>query len=325
MVIHMTALVILALLITPRAGHGNGVELVASFATDSDDSASNGRYDDDREEGGGSRELQASLTLDQSPSTLAAASNSLSALLNEAPPVDPSGVLPTGSGALGSAGLEQGNVGQALGFRVDGGSGQGRGNGRGSGQGNGPGLGRARTSIFGVPGEGSKFVYVFDRSGSTGGPGRSTLSAAKLQIIASLNDLDTVHQFQIIFYNESPSVFNPTGQPGKLVFANERNKLLAQRFVQSITSDGGTSHEEALLLAIRMQPEVIFFFTDADEPRLTARQLERIRRMANGIVINAIEFGIGPQADADDFMVKLARQNGGQFGYVDVTTLSSQR
>ena len=38
-----------------------------------------------------------------------------------------------------------------------------------------------------------------------------------------------------------------------------------------------------------------------------------------------IEFGIGPQMDSDNFLVRLARQSGGQYGYVDVTKLSSRR
>ena len=61
--------------------------------------------------------------------------------------------------------------------------------------------GKARTSLFGVVGEGYKFVYVFDRSGSMGGSGRDSLRAIKAELPESLKNLDTVHQFQIIFYN----------------------------------------------------------------------------------------------------------------------------
>lgn len=323
MVFHLALLVALALLLNPAPVHGNGrVGLIVSLSGDSKDQTSG--YDDSDGGGGGP---QAAFTMDSpadAPSAKATGDSRLATLLDEPPPVDPRGVLPSAGGVLGAAGLEQGGVGGAMEASGDGRGGPGGpGSGGGSGGKRGLGYGRTRTTIFGIPGEGSKFAYVFDRSGSTGGPGRNTLSAAKAQLLASLDDLDTVHQFQIIFYNEVPSVFNPSGQPGKLNFATERNKMLAKRFVNSITSDGGTAHEEALILAIKMQPDVIFFFTDADEPQLTARQLEKIHRMAAGITINAIEFGIGPQANSDDFMVKLARQNGGRFGYVDITTLRS--
>jgi len=82
--------------------------------------------------------------------------------------------------------------------------------------------GKARTSLFGVVGEGYKFVYVFDRSGSMGGQGENSLQAVKKELLASLKNLDTVHQFQIVFYNQRPALFNPTGTPGRLAFATEQ-------------------------------------------------------------------------------------------------------
>lgn len=179
--------------------------------------------------------------------------------------------------------------------------------------------GKARTSLFGVGGEGYKFVYVFDRSASMGGSGRNSLRAVKAELLQSLKPLDTVHQFQIIFYNERPVLFNPTGTPGRLAFATEANKQRAIRFIDSIVADGGTSHEDALKLAIRLQPDVIFFLTDADDPKLSPAQLAKIRDMAAGIIINAIEFGSGPKPAGASFLADLARQNGGGYAYVDVS------
>ncbi len=51
---------------------------------------------------------------------------------------------------------------------------------------------------------------------------------------------------------------------------------------------------------------MIFFLTDADEPRLSGGQLYEIRRRAAGIQINAIEFGIGPKSGGDSFLARLA-------------------
>ncbi len=73
--------------------------------------------------------------------------------------------------------------------------------------------GKAHTSMFGVQAQGYKFVYVIDRSGSMGGSGPTALKAAKAELLASLNDLGQTHQFQIVFYNEKPALFNPTGDP----------------------------------------------------------------------------------------------------------------
>ena len=74
----------------------------------------------------------------------------------------------------------------------------------------------ASTSMFGVEAQGRKFVYVFDRSGSMGEPANRPLSAAKAELIQSLERLESVHQFHLIFYNTEPQVFNPTGVRGRL-------------------------------------------------------------------------------------------------------------
>jgi hypothetical protein len=179
--------------------------------------------------------------------------------------------------------------------------------------------GKAHTSMFGVQAEGYKFVYVIDRSGSMGGSGPTALKAAKAELLASLKDLEQTHQFQIVFYNEKPALFNPTGDPHRTLFATEQNKSLAERFIDTITAFDGTRHDEALMLAVKLHPDVIFWLTDADEPKLSGVDLTRISRLAAGITIHAIEFGSGPQPESDNFLVQMARQTGGTHHYVDLT------
>ncbi len=183
---------------------------------------------------------------------------------------------------------------------------------------------QARTSIFGAEGVGSKFVYVFDRSASMDGYQGRPLRAAKGELIASLEDLDKVHQFQIIFYNDRPTVFNPFHpQPPRMLFGDAQTKRRAQNFVRGIIAAGGTEHMEALKRALAMRPDVIFFLTDAAEPQLSPQQLAKIRQLNNrvGATIHAIEFGAGPSQGGMNFLVRLAKQNGGTHIYVDVTRL----
>ncbi len=256
----------------------------------------------------------APLARDVGPSHQGGGGNeTLHALLNEQPAVSLAGVLPTSGTGTGHGGGDGGGIGSAQGL-----SSEPRGSNRGQG-------GYARTGVFGVVGEGHKFVYVFDRSGSMDGHGGAPLSAAKRELVGSLHDLGQTHQFQIIFYNEKPHIFTPTGVAGRLVFGTDKNKYLAQKFVGSITADGATRHEEALELALRLSPDVIFFLTDADEPRMTTQQLAHIAHLNHGTSINAIEFGYGKQLESDNFLVRLARQNGGQHVYVDVSQLPVAR
>ncbi|MGE5193829.1 MAG: hypothetical protein ACM3U2_15135, partial [Deltaproteobacteria bacterium] len=76
---------------------------------------------------------------------------------------------------------------------------------------------------------------------------------------------------------------------------------------------------EALLLALSYSPEVIFFLTDAGEPVLYPGDLEKIKKRNNGRSrIFSIEFGKGANLKTDNFLKKLARENGGAHAYRDV-------
>lgn len=209
----------------------------------------------------------------------------------------------------------------------DPGEGAGGGNADLSVGGGGPGTrniegGKARTGVFGVESEGYSFVYVFDCSASMSAPAGRPLAAAKQQLLASLEALDKSHQFQIIFYNREPYLLNLTGVEGRLVFGEEKNKQQARKFVASIDAQLNTNHEPALMMAIRMRPDVIFFLTDADDPVLTDEQLRRMARLnAGGAVINTIEFGTGAPPARPNFLMRLAHEHGGQYQYVNVRQL----
>lgn len=177
------------------------------------------------------------------------------------------------------------------------------------------------TEIFGVRGEGARFVYVFDRSGSMGGYGGLPLRTAKKELLASLRDLQPHHQFQIVFYDDAVELFNPMAGQAQLTWADEASRNLAAAFVQGIDPDGGTDHVKPLNLALNMRPDVIFFLTDADQPPLTSAQLKSVRRRNTGATIHAIQFGVGPRSSSENFLSRLAAQNGGQYRYIDIQRL----
>jgi len=191
----------------------------------------------------------------------------------------------------------------------------------GSGKYGPPGSGQTSVRVFGVEGKGTKFVYVFDRSSSMEG---APLAIAKQQLIQSLESLQSVHQFHIIFFNQQMRNFDLSGGGRRIAFATDRNKNLAARFVGGITADGGTDRFPALRAAIAMNPDVIFFLTDADDP-MPASELHDIAELNRraGVVISTIEFGRGPAKQAKNFLTELARTTGGQYGYVDTQNLRS--
>lgn len=183
----------------------------------------------------------------------------------------------------------------------------------------------ATTMVFGVSGSGSRFVYVFDRSDSMNGFGGKPLRAAKSELIRSLRTLTERQSFQLIFYNDKPKAFQLSGVPDQLFSGEKSYVALAENYIRSISAFGGTEHESALKMALRMSPDVVFFLTDARIPRLSSSELREIRNLADasGATIHTIEFGADPAAPTDTFLRDLAAQNRGQYQYVDIRRLGS--
>ena len=182
------------------------------------------------------------------------------------------------------------------------------------------GRGYAHVRVFGVEGRGNKFVYVFDRSASMEGP---PLAAAKRQLIASLGSLAGIHQFHIIFFNQRLQSFDMTGGGQRIAFGSDRNKQLAANFVGGVTAEGGTDRYTALKAALAFRPDVIFFLTDADDP-MSPSELSEIEHgsQRGGATICVIEFGRQPEPAGENFLQALARQTGGQYGYVNAALLA---
>ncbi|MCR9115519.1 MAG: hypothetical protein NXI22_01055 [bacterium] len=180
-----------------------------------------------------------------------------------------------------------------------------------------------KTTVFGLPGSGSKFIYVFDRSASMSGFEGRPLKAAKAELLRSLVPLRETQQFQVIFYNDRPhAVVNAAGLKPKMMWGNQRDKAAAREFIDGVVAAGNTEHLPALQLGLSLGPDVVYFLTDANEPELNEAELRRVREWNRAeAIINTIEFGAGPAPDRHNFLKEIARQNRGQYIYVDVTSL----
>ena len=221
-----------------------------------------------------------------------------------------SGMVAVGDGGGGGSG----DLDQAAG-----GFGLGSGGSKLGGSGSMP---QARTSVFGIEGTGSRFVYVFDRSSSMNGYGGLPMANAKNELIKSLQSLGKVHQFQLIFYNEMPLAYGQLSGAAGMMSGTDENKKMAIGYVRRMLPDGGTVHLSALRMGLGMAPDVIFFLTDADEPGVSGREMEDlIDRAANsGTVIHTIQFGTESNPSGNSWMAQLAKATGGKYRYLDVTT-----
>ena len=92
-------------------------------------------------------------------------------------------------------------------------------------------------------------------------------------------------------------------------------------FVSSVYGEGGTYHMDAIELALKMKPDVIFLLTDGepkDDP--PPYQLERIRQLNKGRAkINVIQFCMGERYEGA--LAKLAKENGGKHVFFNISNL----
>ncbi|MHC4877316.1 MAG: vWA domain-containing protein, partial [Planctomycetota bacterium] len=144
------------------------------------------------------------------------------------------------------------------------------------------------------------------------------LAVAKRELLASINSFDSTQQFHVLFYNNTYEQMTLNGKPPGLQWATDINKTLAGQFIKRMTPEGGTTHLPALMKALSYRPEHLYFLTDATEP-LSAAALNDIRQANRGRTqIHCVEFGKGGDLALDNYLKRLARQNGGTYRYRDV-------
>lgn len=173
----------------------------------------------------------------------------------------------------------------------------------------------AQVSLFGsAAAPGRSFVFVLDRSDSMGGEGLGVLSDAETELVRALERLEPVHRFQIIAYN-TKRVFMTDRE---LISASVENRGRVSNFLGGLAAFGGTNHKQALLTALDLEPDVVFLLTDGGDPELNTADLLAIHSAAGNTSIHCIQFGLGPLGDSDPCLQRLALQNRGSYGYVDV-------
>lgn len=177
--------------------------------------------------------------------------------------------------------------------------------------------GGVRTGIFGLEADGNRFVYVFDRSASMGNDGGRPLAAAKRELVRSLDELGDVQQFYVIFYNQRPQFFSPSGVGGRLVFATEDSRRAARRFVESVRASGATRHVDAIAAALRLAPDVVFILTDGDAADdLDEDELRTLTRSLGGARCMVVQFG-GEGSGRSPRLARLAAESGGRYAVID--------
>lgn len=182
-----------------------------------------------------------------------------------------------------------------------------------------------KMQFCGVEGGGSHFVYLVDSSKSM----RDGFQSARDELLASIDLLKSDQRFYVIFFDEQPSymrIQDPNVDESTSVMATPENKKRLRRWAMSVEMNEGKAPYDVLPFAIRLRPDVIFLLSDGEFPS----RIEEILREQNHeenlfsesrpisivhtIRYHGIEGEVGRKAEAT--MVKIAKENGGQYRHV---------
>ena len=184
----------------------------------------------------------------------------------------------------------------------------------GGNPGAGKGTAPAGPSFFAIATQAASVVYVIDHSASMGLHG--SFEIAKRELLASLERLPAHTRFQVIVYNRTAEPVH-LDSGAALAPASPDNKQRVATFLEALRAEGGTDHANALKRALTLQPEVIFFLTDADDLKLA--QIQAVTHINRGrTIIHTVELSSGIQTRDDSSLEMLARANRGVCRFVTV-------
>ena len=197
------------------------------------------------------------------------------------------------------------------------------GSGTGSGaSGNQSDGGGPRGSFFGIQADGHEFVYVLDVSGSMRGA-RYVRAAAEL--VKSVNELRPSQRFYVVLFNGSTTqLFGESTVLPTSVVASRENKSRLEQWLYQIEPNGSTDPRQALHLALRMNPSVVFMLSDGeftDKRKRADRGMFRdnadtyavVEATGTDVAVNAIAFE-DPRSCGN--MQRLATMTSGQYRFV---------
>jgi hypothetical protein len=178
----------------------------------------------------------------------------------------------------------------------------------GDGTGSSGQTGKAATDFFGIGGYGQSFVYVVDCSGSMRESGK--FERAVYELLRSIEQLNKDQRYFVIFYSNQAYPMPAEG----LVSATEKQFKRTQQWVGRARPNGGTYPLTALMTALRMKPDAIYFLSDGLFDPRTSREIRvHNRRKSMRIPIHTIAF---VNRESESLMRTIARNSGGKFRFV---------
>lgn len=173
------------------------------------------------------------------------------------------------------------------------------------------GDGAGAGAFFGMNLKGASVVFVVDASSSMNhplpGPAKTRFGRVKIELFKAISKMTDAEKFFMIFFNE----FSIPMPAARLISATPENRQLFLNWMAPGQAAGDTEPEAALLAAIHLRPEVIYFLTDGKFKYSVVQNVSAANQA--GVVINTICFG---NDTGEKFLKQLAQRNGGVYRFV---------
>ena len=172
-----------------------------------------------------------------------------------------------------------------------------------SGSGHGP-----PSQFMGTGGNAYCVCYIIDRSGSM----VVAFDYVKKEMLRSIQQMQAEQLFHVIFFSSGDPIEAPAG---KLVYATDRNKIEAIRFVSSMVAAGRTDPRPAFkkAFALKPRPHLIYFLTDGSFEPNVVDDLKRWNA-DHKTVINTIAFLERP---SEELLKQIAREHRGTYTFIN--------
>ncbi len=176
---------------------------------------------------------------------------------------------------------------------------------RGQGTGTGNGIG---AEFFGIGGTGSTFVYVIDCSGSM--LDMNKFKRAKSELMRSIRNLKSSQKFYVLLYSDGTYPMDASEPVPAIAEHIDRT----EEWLNSVHPDGGTNPLPALLYALSLKPNAIYFLSDGKFDLSVAVELRiRNRSKRKQIPIHTIAFF---NRETEGLMKMISRNSGAQYQFV---------
>ena len=180
-------------------------------------------------------------------------------------------------------------------------------NGATTGLGVGPAEGTSRVSFFGSEVQANSVGFVIDASKSMSG---MRFQRARQELVNSLSKLQPNQRFFVVFYTDQTFPMFFPDNTIELIPADQRNLGRVFRWIEQSEVQGGTKPQAAMVMTLKLKPDLIFFLSDGDIPFETQGY---VLRYNSGSKVHTITFGSDIGAV---LMRQIAAGNGGEYRFI---------